>query len=115
MERLCHYWIFYRQAQDKNEMIIGTIQPPYYLDPAVDAINREHILARLREVDAFDVALQPADGDLLVLSFQAADGKVDYGFEYSAGCWREKEYNSLMWLWHHDEEMFGKIRNALAR
>lgn len=118
LDKLKHYWIFHRYVEGKNEMVIG--QPLF----PEDFIYSNHpdnqtILERLlNEENIFDVAIIPKSKDRLELSFTCNDYRqniMTYGFEYTKGKWISKEYNCFDWMYNHDEEGFGKIKNALER
>lgn len=117
--RLDQYWVFYRFNAEKHNRMIGRVLIPDQLHPKVDAENRRLLLARLQEQDAFDVDLQPGDGDRLLITLRCTEadkaGKavskmITYGYERKAGRWVEEPFNSLSWQWHHDRVRFGELR-----
>jgi hypothetical protein len=113
-----HYWVFHRFVAGKNEMVIGRALLPDKLDAEVEAHNRSVLLARLNEIDAFDVDLKPKDGDRLQLTFRfplaGATKTITYGFAHAGGRWVEQAYDHLSWRWQHDRESFGEVRSARA-
>lgn len=115
---LDHYWVFHRFVDGKDNPVIGRVLVSYRLDATTEAHNRSLLLARLNQPDAFDIDLQPRDGDRLHLAFRiivaGAPKTVTYGYALSGGTWVEQTYNSLAWERHHDRETFGEIRGALA-
>ncbi len=113
---LVSYWVFYRFIEGKNHMVIGRVMIRDPLDPEVEAHNRSLLLARLNESDAFDVDLEPRDGDRLQLTFRLsptdARKTIIYGYAHAAGRWVEEPYDNLGWQWHHDQEQTGEVRYA---
>lgn len=118
---LDQHWVFYRFNAEKHDMMIGRVLLPDRLHPNVEAANRRLLLARLQEEDAFDVELQPAEGDRLLITLRCTEldaaGKevskmITYGYERKAGKWVEEPFNSLSWQWHHDRVRFGELRRV---
>ncbi len=119
--RLEQSWVFYRFNAEKHQRLRGRVAVPDRLHPQVDAANRRLLLARLQEDDAFDVDLEPAEGDRLAITLRCAEsdkaGKevrklVTYGYERKAGRWVEEPFHGLGWQWHHDEVGVGKLRRV---
>ena len=114
--KLKHYWIFYRFIEGQKRIVIGSVNPPYRLDLFLDMINRQSLMRILNEESPFDVNLSPAANDLLSLHFTCGENdKLVYGFKFEDNEWCDEPYDPLMWMWHHTEEIGGKISNALNR
>lgn len=85
----------------------------------LDGYNRELLLRRLQEEDAFDVELDLQDRDRLQLTFQFSESGtsgapttkvITYGYSWKAGRWDEEEFCPLAWQWHHDWAMSGEVQ-----
>lgn len=118
--KLKNYWVFYRFAKDKDNMVIGETMMPVAINIEDELHNRELLPKLLNEGNVFDVELHPKNKDRLQLSFFVTrnnEGRdtIDYGFEYKKGKWVQKEFDWLMWAGNHDEEQNGKITNALMK
>jgi len=87
---------------------------PYFIDAITDAYNRNLLLKRINERDAFDIELNPKSGDLLQISFAGESNYQDltYGYKYTGEKWETEIYDPLKWMWHHEINLKGKIRNA---
>jgi hypothetical protein len=114
-----HYWIFHRFSAEKNDLVIGEALLPAYIDPATDALNKNLLLQLLNQEDIFDFELVPQEKDRLQLSFLVkpiyGDDHLSYGFEFRKRKWRLTSFDYLQWMWHHEEEARGKIKNGLKR
>lgn len=113
---LDHYWIFHRFIKGKKNIVIGQAMLPASIDPADDTFNQSLLLNLLNEGDIFDVEIKPSAKDRLEISLLIGPGKEDritYGFECKQDKWVATEYDPLMWMWNHDEEKSGEIKNAL--
>lgn len=89
---------------------------PHEMDAALNQLNRNTLLKRLNEADAFDVDLQPQPGDRLLLSVRVGkqnDETVKYGFEYSQGKWQHTDYFCFDWEQEHEVAVTGKLKNPL--
>jgi hypothetical protein len=117
MDDLPHFWIFHSYHEEQELMVVGSPIMPVAIDEATDLINREALLKRVNEQDAFDVELLPKEKDRLQLSFSCEGernfGRLDYGFEYRDGKWEEEDYESFDWMMKHKEKQFGEINPAL--
>ncbi len=115
-EMLKHYWVFHRFVEGKDHIVIGQPMFPYSIDDRTNNYNREQLLKRINKRDAFDTILNQREGDRLQISIQCGEGfngYIHYGFSFNSCQWVEEEFDSLMWMWHHEESRFGKIRSAL--
>lgn len=112
--KLEHYWVLHRFDAEKNDRVLGRIAVPPELGRGVAEEHRALLLERLQEADAFDVDLAPREGDRLQLSFRfSATQWAKYGFAFRGGRWVEEEYCPLGWRWHHTEERFGAVKDAV--
>ncbi|HZG72225.1 MAG TPA: hypothetical protein VEY51_11890 [Chondromyces sp.] len=95
-------------------MIMGEPIMPIEINEATDLINKETLLKRVNERDAFDVQLNPREGDRLQLTFSCQGengiGMIHYGFEYRNGKWEEEDYEVFDWKRKHEEEDFGEVK-----
>lgn len=123
VSQLQNYWILHRFHSGKDYFVIGRTMVPDVLDPQDEAFNRALLLARLQEPDAFDVDLEPQEGDRLQLTFQVSgrDGAgqqppkmITYGYAWSGGRWVEERFDHHMWQWQHDRERFGELRPGMT-
>jgi hypothetical protein len=81
----------------------------------VDTKNKKLLLSLLNQPDTFDRDISPSKGDLLELSFLCGNKKerITYGFKYNRGKWHEERFDPLGWMWHHEQELYGKIKPAI--
>jgi hypothetical protein len=121
IEKLKDYWVFHRYDKGKNNMVIGEPMLPHYIDPADETFNWALLLRLLNEGDIFDIELHPKAGDRLELAFKYGedsfprDSRLHYGFCFSKGKWVKDEFDGLEWMWHHNEERYGKIMEKKER
>jgi len=122
LSKLKHYWVLHRFAKHKNVgAVIGEAILPYDLSVEDEQFNRETLLRLLNDGNVFDVNLEPSNKDRLQLTFTVKNSgelrgerpQIDYGFEYRNKRWNLIEYDVFEWLLHHEEERYGKIKNAL--
>jgi hypothetical protein len=123
VSRLRFYWVLHRFDPRKDVRRVGRVARPDVLDARDEAHNRTLLLARLQEPDAFDVDLEPREGDRLQLTFRFTERdragrktvkEITYGYARIRGRWVEEKYDPLLWHWHHDRERFGELRPAVA-
>ncbi|GAB4093561.1 hypothetical protein [Flaviaesturariibacter terrae] len=73
-------------------------------------------MERVNEAGAFDVELNPKPKDRLEVTFTLNKGDYEsylsYGFEFKKGKWIECDYDSLEWMWRHDEKIGGNMKDA---
>lgn len=118
INNLKHYWILYRFIQGKKFIVIGTVLPPYFIDPVVDEINRKQLILLLNSKNVFDCDITFNTKDRLLISFGIGNTdreRINYGFAYHNNSWQELEYDPLQWIWNHEESETGKIKNALKK
>src|ERR1700754_961408 len=70
VSRLQNYWVLHRFNAEKDVRVIGTMLLQDKLESQTEVHKRALLLERLHEPDAFDVDLQPGEGDRLQLTFQ---------------------------------------------
>jgi hypothetical protein len=118
VENLKHYWILYRFNKDKNDFCIGMpIMPTYMTDLSFEE-NQATLLNRLNEADAFDIPLTFKAKDIMEIVINNTSAYQDpftYSFQYKKGKWITEETDSFEIMNHFDEEISGKIKNALKR
>jgi hypothetical protein len=119
LDKLKHYWVLHRFVAGKHEIVVG--QPIFSaeIEESIDNLNKEVLLHRMNEPDAFDVDLGPKPKDRLLISLRCGDdayGYIHYGFRYSKnGKWVEEQYDTFEWMWRHEEAQFGKLVSPLKR
>jgi hypothetical protein len=108
---LDNYWVFYKYGKPKNYIIMGTPFFPYNSNQNVHENNLKQLPILLNEGQVFDVDLQPAKKDRLLLSIQLdSKNRFDYGFEYRNGKWKYLEYCFFTWDKRHDIVDRGEVR-----
>lgn len=115
---LKHYWVFHRFSKDKNDMVIGLVLFPTFIDPEVEKYNEKILERLLNEKNPFDIDIAPCEKDRLVISIRIGPDKferIHYGFEFKRNKWKKIGYDPFEWMWHHDKMKSGKIKNALKR
>jgi len=117
-ESLKHYWILHRFSEEQHLEVMGTTMMPFSIDPETDKFNINQLLNLLNDGNPFDTEITLQEKDRLEISFTIGSWKtniVTYGFEYSNHKWQEEPFDSLAWMYQHNEEQSGKIKNALQR
>ena len=108
-------WTFFRKRPRSNETlhILGSAMMPLEIDFFTELQNQETLLKRVNERDAFDIDLNPEEGDRLLLSFRKDKDAPPlwYGFEYFDGVWEEESYSVFDWMETHKEGEKGKVYN----
>jgi hypothetical protein len=81
--------------------------------------NKQVLLARLNEADAFDIPMSFLQKDVLevVINNQTPDGSTyfSYYFQFNNGTWVETDLNVFDIENHFDLKQFGKITGAILR
>lgn len=115
---LKNFWVLHRLIKGKNEIVVGEVMLPY-LNPLVDIeSNKKTLLNLLNDRNVFDCNIALKNKDLLhiALKFDGDEWQHNnYGFEFKKGSWENVDYDPLGWMWHHEEFMFGKIKNAIQK
>jgi hypothetical protein len=115
LDQLKNYWVLHRYVEGKLDIVIGQPLMPYNVDEQTDTYNKEVLLKRVNEADAFDVNLNPKENDRLQVTFTRDvedEENMNYGFVFKNGKWEEEGYDALEWMWRHEEETFGKVKEA---
>ena len=114
---LRHFWVLHRFVKGKNDMVMGMPNLPLFFKTPGNKMNGAILLDLLNSGAAFDfdVGLRNKDLIHIALKFDHEDDHHDYGFKYNSGKWKKTEYDSLMWMWHHEKDIFGKIKNAIVK
>jgi hypothetical protein len=65
LDKLKHYWVLHRFVAGKHEIVVG--QPIFSaeIEESIDNLNKEVLLHRMNEPDAFDTDLEPKLKDRL--------------------------------------------------
>jgi len=96
VEELNNYWILFRYNPDKFEKIVGLFILPKE-DTSFFELNKETILNRLKEQDAFDTPIEFKSRDRLLISINNDRANVEedmiYFFKFTRGKFRSTEYN----------------------
>ena len=112
-DKLRHYWIVHRFNKNLDEFHIGQPQFPDELFVTDYDLNKEILLNRLNESDAFDFKIHFNAKDKLEISINHAQDdsqKATYCFKFSKGKWRHAEYDVFELMNHYDELKFGKLK-----
>jgi hypothetical protein len=97
---------------------MGTTMMPAGIDPEIDKFNQETLLNLLNEGNAFDTEMILQEKDRLEISFTIGppkDSFITYGFEYKNRKWQAEPFDPFGWMYQHNEEQSGKIKNPLQR
>ncbi len=117
ISKLKHYWVLHRFSEAKDVVVIGEAMLPASISFEDDKFNRDTLLRLLNDGNVFDVDMKPSYKDRLQLTFTNSSSsekfQIDYGFEYLNDRWELIEFDHLEWMWHHEEDLFGKIKNAM--
>lgn len=112
VEDLDHYWILYRYHKGRTSMTLGEPSlPTEFKDPEF-SINRDTLLQRVNEHDAFDkpVDLKRKDKLELVLNSKGDYDKVlFYVFEYTGRKWKYVEHDPFELMDHYYEMDSGEL------
>jgi hypothetical protein len=117
--KMPNYWVFYKYDKHKNDIIIGEIMMPYFINRINHKYNLEQLLKLLNEGNVFDFEIQVKHKDrlLLRLTLPAENGReaeINYGFEYRHGKWINKEYDYFTWADKHVEDIGGIVKNVIS-
>ena len=118
VEKLKHYWILHRYANEKREICMGLPMMPTSMSDLNFVENQAVLLKRLNEPDAFDVPIEFKPKDQLEIVINNRPNFYDaftYSFKYYKGKWTSVETDSFDLMNRFDEEQCGKIKNALKR
>lgn len=114
IEELDNYWILFRYNPDKYERIVGMFILPR-IDPPFFELNKETILNRLTEQDAFDIPIGFKSRDRLLISINndKADVEEDmtYLFKFTRGKWKSIAYEPFHLMEEFDQYKKGTFED----
>ena len=116
--KLKNWWAFYRFEKGKNDFLIGEPMMPSTIPAEIDSLNRDLLTRLLNDGNVFDFDLKPKSKDCLLLTFRVPkkrheSGIIQYGYVYKNRKWVEIDFKPFSWEEHHNEEITGKILNAM--
>jgi hypothetical protein len=115
IEEMEHYWILHRFVKGKDELTLGLpTMPVEYKDPNF-TINRDTLLARINEPDAFDKPLKFKRKDRLELVLNNTEdyhNLLIFQFEYTGKAWKYEQHDSFELMNHYDEQDSGKLEEV---
>jgi hypothetical protein len=118
IENLKHYWILYRYVKGKEDFCMGMSMMPTSMRDLSFEENQSTILNRLNESDAFDIPLKFKAKDIMEIVINNTSDiykSFTFTFKFKKGKWEPEETDSFEIMNHYDEEISGKIKNALKR
>ena len=112
-EELPHYWLLYRYDKKKKLLCIGMPSMPLdFLQPN-HQVNKQTLLKRLNESDAFDteIKFKPKDQLEIVLNnlSEIEIERMTFCFKYKNGKWMEEEFDVFELMNKYDELAFGNF------
>jgi len=118
ISQLKHYWVLYRYNKQKKGLMMGEwIFPEHIIDPQ-DVMNENTIIARLNENDAFDVAMDFDNKDLLKVTInnkpKKGERKYSYSFQYRKKKWEVYEPGPFELYNDYDKKAKGKMKSAVV-
>ncbi len=117
VEKLEHYWLLHRFNSAKDEMTFGEPRIPNNLLQENYNTNKQTLLHRLNEADAFDQSMNFKDQDQLEIAINNRKddmSRMVFCFKYKSGKWVEEGYDVFGLMNHYDEYMFGKFKNVTS-
>ena len=111
-------WELYIYHKDQDLFVVGQPMFPVFLAPQ-DLKNKEIILSLLNQKNCFDFDYTPKSKDRLLITLKnTAEDSLEYGseyifhgFSYTGKHWKHEEFDALEWMWKHEVEKQGKIKN----
>lgn len=115
VKSLDSYWAVYRFGKRKDKWLIGDFMlPPGLLDSNFDS-NKQTILKRLNQPDAFDKVIDFRNNDKLHIVFNdSTEIKEDtiYAYRFNKGKWVEDQYDYLEFeTYYYRKVAKGNIEN----
>ena len=114
IESLDNYWILYRYNPDKFERIVGMFILPRE-DPSFFELNKESILKRLKESDAFDIPIVFKSRDRLLVSINNDNENIEedmtYLFKFTRGKWKSIVYEPFHLMEEFDQFKKGSFED----
>jgi len=111
--RLKHYWILHRYDKYKRDDVVGIpmFSPEFILNYEE---NKETILKRINEADAFDFDTDFKEKDHLEIVLNNSNAEISkiafYCFIFKNGKWQETEFDTFHLMSWFNEHQFGKIK-----
>jgi len=116
VRKLDNYWILYRYNHN-DDNLIDEIHDGIVLIKIIqnDELNKQTILNRLKEIDAFDVSIKFEVSDILEIHLNNLnpDKKLIYTFYRFGQEWDYNSNDSISRDKSYDKYKFGNIDNAL--
>lgn len=112
VDRNASYWEYFQYRKHKNVSMIGELRMPYEVDPQTEAHNLQLLQEAVNDPSSFDFDCKPYDGDRFLISIKCQgdeDARLNYGFEFSKGQWRPKNFHPFEWEEKHDITEQGKL------
>jgi hypothetical protein len=92
--KLPHYWLYYRVGEMKDSIMMGIAIMPQYLNRPDYIENQFKLVGRLNDLDAFDFAIQPLEGDRFeIVLNNLTKQRADYHFIYEDNNWEMNDYD----------------------
>ena len=118
VRKLDNYWILYRYNQNDYQIIGEIIDGVIYTINLIQdnhELNKETILNRLKETDAFDIPIKFEDFDILEihLNHLQPSKELVYTFNYYDKEWDFNSNESISRDKSYDKLKFGNIDNAI--
>ena len=118
VRKLDNYWILYRYNHN-DDNLIDEIHDGIVLIKIIqnDELNKQTILNRLKEIDAFDVSIKFEVSDILEIHLNNLnpDKKLIYTFYRFGQEWDFNSFRSISRDKSYDKYKFGNIDNALEQ
>lgn len=115
---LKHYWVLHRFINGKNDYVLGEAIMPKIIDEETERYNWSLLEKLLNDGNVFDVEMNPKENDRLELSFTVEvgePGSVQYGFTFRNKIWVRENYDVFEWMQNHEEDLQGKIKDAMQK
>lgn len=112
IEDLDHFWVLNRYQKGKDYMVLGEPSLPTEYKDSNFKVNKEQLLERVNDNDAFDKPLNFKRKDRLKLvlnSNQDYDNHYVYEFEYTGKSWRYVSHDPFHLMSHYDKVDYGKL------
>ena len=107
-----NYWVLHRLKTEGFDLLIGSFMLPNE-DAENFEINKQTILKRLKDKDAFDIPISFNDDDNLVIYLNQNSGKeweeIIYSFKFKLGEWEYEQYDPLELSGSYNKLKYGKI------
>ena len=114
IDELENYWILYRLKTEGFEILIGSFYlPNEHLENF--ELNKQTILKRLTETDAFDIPIEFKNEDILAIYLDKNKKWEDLvlSFRYKKRKWIYEQYDPLEIGGRYDQLKIGKFDNLI--